>query len=242
MNTTDIVTTVVLVVVCYLIGSIPTAYLAARWLRGFDIRKSGSGTVGGANVWHSVSRKVGLAVIVVDLCKGVVGVLIARLIGAGPEGQVAACVAAIVGHNWSVFLRFGGGRGIATLGGALLVLAPREVLAVAAIGAVIVVVTRSMPFCVLCAVALLPAVAWIFGQPVVVVVGCVLILFVVVLKRVLPRRRKEKGDWKHVFLYRLVFDRDVRSRDAWINRGTDELSGSGSRGKTRKKRQKDRSD
>ncbi len=105
----------------YLIGSIPTAYLLVRRSDGVDIRQSGSGNVGGYNAYVVTrSRLVGLLVIVLDMVKGGAVVLAAGALSSGdfwPRG--VALAAALVGHNYPVWLRFKGGRGLATAAGGL---------------------------------------------------------------------------------------------------------------------------
>jgi acyl phosphate:glycerol-3-phosphate acyltransferase len=207
---------IVVPIVCYLFGSVPTAYLIARWGRGVDIRKRGSGQVGGTNVWHSVSRRIGAIVVIADVAKGVIVVLLTRVFGLGIEWQVVAALAAIIGHNWSVFLRFGGGRGLATLGGALLVLAPREALVfVVLVGAGLLL--RAVPVSMLIGVASVPFSAWLFGESHWLVFGSVMMLLIVAVKRIVPRKKWPSEGRGRVLLYRLLFDRDIRNREDWIN-------------------------
>lgn len=109
----------------YLIGSIPTAFLVVRWKSNVDIRSSGSGNVGAMNSFQVTRSKiVGGLVLLLDLLKGVVAVLLARwLFGEGFSIQATSGVAAVAGHNFSVWLKFKGGRGLATAAGVMLVLA-----------------------------------------------------------------------------------------------------------------------
>jgi len=200
----------------YFLGAVPTAYIAARWLRGVDIRQKGSGQVGGTNAWHSVSRKVGVAVVVVDFSKGLVAVLLARVAGLDLFWQVIAALAAVSGHNWSVFLRFGGGRGIATMGGALALLAPREVLVFLAFG-LVGIALRQAPLGMLFGVSSLPVTGLWFREPLVLVLGCLGMAVLMIAKRVMPKRRWPEREWRRVFMYRILFDRDVRSRKSWIS-------------------------
>ena len=110
-----------LVLAAYLMGSIPTAYLAAKLSRGIDIRQYGDANVGATNLLRLSSIGVTLPVIFFDIGKGLIIVLAAQLVGLGIAHQVTVGLAAIVGHNWSVFLRFKGGRGaLTTLGIALI--------------------------------------------------------------------------------------------------------------------------
>ena len=105
-------TLVLLVVAAYLAGSIPFAYLAVKWARGIDIRRHGTGNVGAANVLKLTSKRLAIAVTVADIGKGALMVWLAQLAGLGAAAQAAVGVVAVIGHNWPVFLRFQGGRGI----------------------------------------------------------------------------------------------------------------------------------
>ena len=210
---------IIVVIASYLLGSVPTAYLAARWMRGIDIRQRGSGQVGGSNVWHSVSRRVGVFVAVADIAKGAVAVLVARVFGLGIEWQMVAGLSAIAGHNWSVFLRFGGGRGIATLGGVILVMAPWETV-VFAVFVALGMLLRIVPVSILLGVASLPVASWILREPSMerssMALGGVVMLLLVAAKRVVPKRKWPSSGRGKVLMYRLLFDRDIRSREAWI--------------------------
>lgn len=108
----------------YLLGSLPTAYMAGRLTRGVDIRKLGSGSVGGSNVGVVVSHWLVFPVGIVDLGKGMLAVALAKWLDLGMGWQAAVGLLAIAGHNWSIFLGFSGGRGIGTSIGMMLVLFP----------------------------------------------------------------------------------------------------------------------
>src|SRR4030043_2361119 len=112
---------VLLVLASYLLGSVPSSYLVAR-SRGIDLRKQGSGQVGAGNLWRPTSRKLGLFIGIFDFFKGMLMVLIAWSLGLEAGLQFAVGLAAVVGHNWPVFLRFHGGRGIATSLGIIIIL------------------------------------------------------------------------------------------------------------------------
>jgi glycerol-3-phosphate acyltransferase PlsY len=134
------VTQSLVVVVAYLLGSIPFAYLAGR-ARGVDLRTVGSGNLGAANVLRSLGRDMGLAVMAADILKGLVAVVIARLLTDEPWPAIAAA-AAIAGHVFPVWLRFKGGKGVAVSGGAVLGLMPLAALILFAIWVVVVGTTR----------------------------------------------------------------------------------------------------
>ena len=108
-----------LIVLSYLIGSIPTAYLAGRLKSGFDIRRSGTGNMGASNALLVIGPAVAFTVYLVDLFKGLVPVLIARSF-AGSDVAMSLCgIAAVLGHDFPVFIGFKGGKGVATTTGAM---------------------------------------------------------------------------------------------------------------------------
>ena len=113
-----------LIPLCYLTGAVPFGLLVARLTHGVDVREHGSGNTGMTNVLRTAGYGPAAAVLVLDAGKGVLAVLLARLIWDSPYLEVAAGLSVLVGHIWSVFLRFHGGKGIATGVGALCALSP----------------------------------------------------------------------------------------------------------------------
>ena len=126
-----------LVAASYLAGAVPFAHLAARGLSGVDVRRAGSGNVGATNVLRVAGVRIAALVLALDAAKGAAAVLAAAVLGMDEGAQAAAGGAAVVGHVWPVWLRFRGGKGVATAGGAFAMLAP---VATAAAGVVFVAV------------------------------------------------------------------------------------------------------
>jgi glycerol-3-phosphate acyltransferase PlsY len=116
--------TAIVIIVAYFLGSIPFAVIVTRWRRGIDVRRVGSGNPGAANVWRSVGPLLGLSVLVLDCTKGAAAVIMARVAGLGADVQALAGLAAIAGHVWPVWLKFRGGKGVATAAGVFTVLMP----------------------------------------------------------------------------------------------------------------------
>ncbi len=114
-------------VIAYLIGSVSFSYIFTKKLKGEDIRKKGSGNPGTTNMLRSYGWKLGVLTLVCDLLKGVLAAYIGMLL-AGGIGLYIASVFAVVGHNYSCFLKFKGGKGIATTTGVLLVIQPLPTL------------------------------------------------------------------------------------------------------------------
>ena len=125
MIASEPLTAVIAIVIGYLLGSVPSAYIAARLAGGGDIRRMGGGNVGGLNVYREIGLLPAVAVAVTDLGKGAAAVAIAHWLLALPQPWVlAAALAAVVGHNWMVWLKFSGGKGGGATIGALAVLLP----------------------------------------------------------------------------------------------------------------------
>lgn len=108
----------------FLLGSFPSGLVLAKAVTGRDIRRYGSGNIGASNVTATAGRGIGVAVAALDMLKGVVPLLIARLAAVSPTGMAIVALAAVLGHNFSIFLRFRGGKGVATSLGVSLVLSP----------------------------------------------------------------------------------------------------------------------
>jgi len=114
------------IIIAYLLGSIPTSYLMGKLLKGIDIRKFGSGNVGATNALRVLGTKVGIITLIIDILKGFFAVLIGKLLV--PESSdlmlIIIGIAAILGHIFTIFLKFKGGKGVATSAGVFIALTP----------------------------------------------------------------------------------------------------------------------
>ena len=130
----------------YLLGAIPFGLIIGRFTKGIDLREYGSHRTGATNALRTLGTRAAAAVFVLDVAKGVAAVVLARALFAGDPlvdwAAAVAGVAAIVGHNWSVFIGFTGGRGVATSAGALAAMSPWTILIVAPIVALLIWRTR----------------------------------------------------------------------------------------------------
>lgn len=133
----------VLALLSYLIGSLPTGYLAVRWRTGRDLRQLGDGNVGAENVARALGARAGVVVGGVDIAKGAGAVLLAQLWLDATPALLVAGTAAVAGHSWPVFLGGHGGRGAATALGALLAVLPYPGLPLALLALAVVYFTRS---------------------------------------------------------------------------------------------------
>lgn len=132
---------VALIVASFLTGAIPWGYLAGKASRGIDLRTVGSGGTGATNVLRTVGPRASAVVALLDILKGVLPVLFARSTGFDPIWVAAAAVAAVVGHCWSPFIGFKGGKGVATGAGAAIALFP-YLLVIVPVMAVVVWTTK----------------------------------------------------------------------------------------------------
>ena len=208
----------------YLLGSIPTAYLMGRLVKGVDIRGYGSGNVGSANLYEHVGKRWVVPLVAVEvLVKGALPIWVGLYvldIDRASAYLIGPPLLAITGNNWSAFLKLQGGRGIAVTGGTLLALSPVLLVAscVMAIGGW--KVTKSSGLWVLISLVLLPLWAYLVHDNLNLVWYSLGLLGIVVLKRL-------SGNWtpfpedvsrKRVLFNRLVRDRDVSDRTGWVRR------------------------
>jgi len=173
---------VLAVVIGYLLGSVPCAYIAARLAKGVDIRRVGGGNVGALNVMREIGTAAGLAVFLADVAKGSLAVLVAQWLGAPLLWVFAAGLAALVGHSWPVWLKFRGGQGLATGMGVLLVVAPIEFAISFAIIVIVVLLTSNARFGSAVGLALLPLIIWLFGGELSLIIYSIIIPLFCVLK------------------------------------------------------------
>jgi glycerol-3-phosphate acyltransferase PlsY len=150
------------IIIGYLLGSIPTAYIVSRIRKGIDIRNVGSRNMGGANVMREIGTHEGVFVGLFDIAKGAGAILIAQALNTSELWVFGAGFAALVGHNFPVFARFRGGRGSATIIGIFLVLAPEAMLVTLVVVAIPFFTTRKFGAAILIGFALLPLFAWLF--------------------------------------------------------------------------------
>jgi glycerol-3-phosphate acyltransferase PlsY len=160
------VTALLVISGAFLLGSIPTGYLVAR-ANGVDIRRHGSGNIGATNVFRTLGKPLGILVFFLDTLKGFAAVWLAmRLGGASAWPGIAAAVAVIAGHNYTPWLGFKGGKGIATSAGVLVALMPWAVLAIALVWFAVFFATRYVSLASICAAASLPLAVgalWFYG-------------------------------------------------------------------------------
>jgi acyl phosphate:glycerol-3-phosphate acyltransferase len=147
----------------YLVGSIPTGLIVSKAIYGVDLRKLGSGNIGATNIMRNFGFEPFLGVLILDMSKGVVAVLVARALGLSQPWVMACGLLSIVGHNWCIWLKFSGGKGIATSAGVILAAFPLPVIiATACAFFLLVLTTRIMSVSSLAAAAAFPVSTLVF--------------------------------------------------------------------------------
>jgi len=211
--------TFLIVLAAYLIGAVPVAYLAARLLRGVDIREAGTGNVGPSNLWQVGLRAAVVPVGLAEIGQGTAGIIIAKAAGEPLGVQVLAGLAALVGHNWSPFLGFAGGRGVGHALGFMLVLSWPALGAFTGL-ALLGVALRAVPQLVGLGIAAGPLAALAKGQSPEIVAGTAAMAALIFAKRLLTNRLAlpPGGDAREVLLNRLLYDRDTREREPRLRR------------------------
>jgi len=147
----------------YFLGSIPTAYIAGRVVKRVDIRHVGDANVGAVNAFHQLGKKVGVAVGIIDAGKGALAVLIAQAADIPQVAVLFTGTAAVIGHNWPIFLGFRGGRGESTTIGVLVTLITQPMLIVGGVSIVALLITRNVILASAVLFIPLSLVCWWFG-------------------------------------------------------------------------------
>ncbi|NQW23507.1 MAG: glycerol-3-phosphate acyltransferase [SAR202 cluster bacterium] len=208
----------------YLLGSIPTAYIIGRLVKGVDIRGYGSGNVGGANLYEHVGKRWVVPLVAAEvLLKGALPILVGLYIlniDRSSAFLIGPPLLTIAGNNWSAFLKLQGGRGITVAVGTMLALSPLLLVVFAVIAVGGWVITKSSGLWVLISLALLPLWAYLQQDNLNLVWYYLGMLGIVALKRLSANWTPfpEDVSRKKVLLNRLVRDRDLSDRTGWVRR------------------------
>ncbi len=219
-----IVKSVLLLIAGYLLGSIPTAYLVGRWAKGLDLRRYGSGTVSGSMVYEHVARWAVVPVGLFDIGKAALPTWLGLQLGLGMPVAAAAGLAAAIGHNWPIWLRFTGGRGLGCFIGILLALFPWGSVWMLAFLALGWRLGDSAPWALVSLVTL-PVPSHFVGGPETVAPTAGAMVLLTLAKRLEANRRPlppPGPERRKVLLRRLFLDRDIASHEEWIRRRPEE--------------------
>lgn len=170
------------IIIGYLLGSIPSAYIVTRLLTGKDIRKLGGGNAGARNVYREVGLGAAIPVAIFDVGKGAATVAIAHWwLAASPLFVMAAGLAAVAGHMWSIYLKFTGGNGLATTIGVLSLLMTRELVVVLGAMLALTVITRNPVLSLNVSLLSLPVSGWFLEKSGRYVIFTILLILIMVL-------------------------------------------------------------
>jgi glycerol-3-phosphate acyltransferase PlsY len=156
----DIALASLVIAIAYLLGSIPSAYIVVRLMKGADIREAGDGRLGATATFRRAGLAGGAIAGLMDLAKGAAAVLFAQWLEGSILVVLLAAFAAVVGHNWSIFLRFKGGKGALTIYGALASLMFWQILAALALGGIVYLITRKTGMATGILLACLSLIVW----------------------------------------------------------------------------------
>jgi glycerol-3-phosphate acyltransferase PlsY len=188
------------IVAAYLIGGIPFGYLVVKWTSGADVRSSGSGNIGATNVLRTTGRSAGVVTLLLDIAKGAVAVWLAGKLTAGNINWMsAAALAVMAGHAFPVFLRFKGGKAVASFIGAYLVLAPMPMFAVLIVFIGVVAFTRHVSLGSVLAAGMFPLAVWMFMQPPLSLVGASIVSGAFIIYRHRANLERIRAGTEHVF-------------------------------------------
>src|SRR5579863_570154 len=170
--------------VAYLIGGIPFGYLIVKWTTGADVRSSGSGNIGATNVLRTTGRAAGIVTLLLDIAKGAFAVWLAGKLTAGNVNWMsAAAVAVMAGHAFPIFLKFQGGKAVASFVGAYLYLTPIPMLAALLVFIIVVAATRQISMGSIVAAGSLPLATWLIEHPPFIVILATLVAAVFLIYR-----------------------------------------------------------
>ncbi len=201
----ELISVISLALSAYVIGSIPTAYIVVRAVKGEDIREVGSHNVGALNAYRRVGPAAGLAVLVVDAAKGVLAVTAPRLLGIDDWALFITTPLVVAGHNWPVFLNFRGGKGAAAIFGISLVIVPWLTVITAGPSILVMLLLRNVVLGAAFGFILLNILLWVTGQGAEQVSLCLLITLLVTGTYVLNVREHilssiKARQWRELFL------------------------------------------
>jgi acyl phosphate:glycerol-3-phosphate acyltransferase len=177
-------TPLIALVVAFVVGSIPFGYLLVRWKTGQDVREKGSGNIGATNVLRTTGRSVAVATLLLDIAKGAFAVWAAdKLTDGSPTWMSLAALAVMAGHAYPIFLKFQGGKAVASFVGAFLYLTPIPMLAALLVLVIVVAATRQISTGSMVAAGGLPLATWLIEHPPFIVLAATIVAAVFVIYR-----------------------------------------------------------
>jgi acyl phosphate:glycerol-3-phosphate acyltransferase len=194
--------TLLVAAIAYLLGAIPFGYLLVKWTTGADVRTGGSGNIGATNVLRTTGRAAGVATLLLDIGKGYLAVWIAGRISEHSALTMSlAALAVMAGHAYPVFLKFQGGKAVASFVGAFLCLAPTALAAVLVVFVIVVAWTRHISMGSIVAAATFPLAVWLIQKPEVTVVMASVIAGAFIIYKHSSNIRRLRAGTEHVFTF-----------------------------------------
>lgn len=196
-------------VAAYIIGSVPTAYIFGRVLKGIDIREYGSGNVGATNVFRVIGKVPGIIALIIDIMKGFISVtyLASGFMYLAPVTRpelyrILVGLSVIAGHNWTIFLRFKGGKGVAASAGVVIGLIPKIFWLGFLVWLITFFITGFVSLGSIIAVISIPIFTLAFGEPAEIVVFMCLLCLIIVYKHKPNIRRLARGEEKRISFFK----------------------------------------
>lgn len=169
----------VLFILAYLVGSIPNALWIGKMFKNIDVREFGSGNVGATNATRVLGWKLGVMVLIFDAFKGMIFIIIARILGLEDIYVVLIGLAAILGHSYSIYLKFKGGKAVATSLGVMLVLIPKVVMILIIVFLLIVIISGYVSLASISVAGLLPILSYIMYNNIIALLSLVVGILVI---------------------------------------------------------------
>jgi acyl phosphate:glycerol-3-phosphate acyltransferase len=196
-------TPVLVLLLAYLLGGIPFGYLIVRWRTGRDVRDLGSGNIGATNVLRSAGRGLGVITLILDILKAIAAVWIADyLTGGSPLWMSGAALAVMAGHAFPVFLKFRGGKAVASFIGAFLYLTPAPLIAVLIVFVITVAVSKHISLGSIVAAGTFPLGVWLILHPAAPVEVAAIIAGIFIVYRHRANIERIRAGNEHVFKFR----------------------------------------
>lgn len=192
--------TLVYLVLSYLCGAIPFGYIIAKLFKGIDIRTQGSGNPGATNVYRSVSKPLGIVTLILDILKGFIPVYFVTLIN--PSSYFIVLLVALVtilGHIFTIFLKFKGGKGVATGCGIFLALNPIATVVCLLVFAVVLAISKYVSLGSICAAITLPIMIFVLGGKIELTIFATIIAIVVIVRHISNIKRLLSGTENKIF-------------------------------------------
>ena len=196
-------------VAAYIIGSVPTAYIFGRVFKGIDIREYGSGNVGATNVFRVIGQVPGIIVLIIDTIKGLIcvtylasGFLYLEPVTRPELYRILVGLSAIAGHNWTLYLKFKGGKGVAASAGVVIGLIPKIFWLGFLVWLITFFITGFVSLASIIAIISVPIFTLAFGEPAEIVIFMCLLCLIIVYKHKSNIRRLARGEEKRIAFFK----------------------------------------